>query len=216
MSEIMSLLQSPSPTNPPPSAVEERRNLILVLCVVLLALAGGWGLKWSVQNATHTVRLGGGIPDVAYPASWVTVPADDVLWQAINPRSASTFKSRVQISSRVLNPDESLDSLSVSWLLQRNSTLEKFRNLATSSNVRVGDEPAVLFTYAYVDDPELALGDPGLPVVVEAQDLLWLGGKPGQQQLLVITVAADAALWDVEAPALRRILDKLGMQEVAP
>ncbi len=216
MPEILSFLHNASPTNPPPTAAEERRNLILVLLVALLALSGGLGLKWYTQNTMHTARLGGVIPDLEYPASWVSIPAEEVLWQAINPNSASTFKTRVQVSVRTIQADENLDTLSVSWLLQRNSTLEKFRNLATISNVQVAGSPAVLITYAYVADPALDLGLPGLPVVVQAHDLLWVGGTLEQRQMVVVTVAADAERWDDEEPVLQRILTSIGMQQVEP
>lgn len=213
MSDLLSTLQTPSVTSPPPSEGEERRNTILILLVVVMALAGAWALKWVAENATHTARLGGGLPDISYPASWVSTTPEGVLWQASDPQSASNFKTRVQIFTRDLHPDESLDTLSVSWPLYRQRTLDKFRNLSTTSAIAPNGNPAIIFTYAYVDDPSLQLGTLDIPVVVEAQDIVWIGGTDTIPQLVVLTIAADATAWEQEEPTFQRILAHVGIQQ---
>ena len=54
------------------------------------------------------------------------------------------------------------------------------------------DQPALVSTYAYIADPTRDVGANGLPVVVEAQDIMFLEGG----QFLVATLAADASAWD--------------------
>lgn len=215
MPDILKTLSTPSPTNPPPTVAEERRNLILIMLVAVLALSAGWGLKWLAQNATQTISPGNGLPAITYPARWVIVPDEASLWQAIDPDSSGAFKARLQVSTRQLEAGDSLDAASIAWLLQR-SSLPSFRNLATRSDVQMQGHPASLLTYAYVTDPRLEVGQPGLPVVVQAQDLLWVDDATTPPRLLVLTVAAEAATWDEQAPVFQRILRGSGMEEVAP
>ncbi|NOZ73116.1 MAG: hypothetical protein GXP38_14625 [Chloroflexi bacterium] len=213
MPDLISTLHSPSVTSPPPSEWEERRNTLMILLLVILALAGAWGLKWVAENATHTARLGGGLPDIIYPASWVSTTPENVLWQASDPQSSSSFKTRLQIYTRDLRPGETLDILNVSWPLYRQETLDKFRNLSVTSATAPNGSRAMVFTYAYVADPSFQLGTLDIPVVVQAQDIVWIGGSEALPQLVVLTIASEASAWESELPVFRRILAKAGIQE---
>ena len=74
-----------------------------------------------------------------------------------------------------------------------------------------GDQPALVTTYAYIADPTLDMGAMGLPVVVEAQDIMFL--QDGQ--FVVVTLAADANDWEDEQNEFSIVTNSLRLQPVA-
>jgi hypothetical protein len=72
----------------------------------------------------------------------------------------------------------------------------------------LNDQPALVSTYAYIADPTLDAGATGLPVVVQAQDIMFLGGG----QFLVVTLEADATHWDDEAREFAIITNSLRLR----
>jgi hypothetical protein len=92
--------------------------------------------------------------------------------------------------------------------LQRTQELLRYRELSVD-NVTVGDVEGLLVTYAYVADPTREQGALAPPVVVQAQDLIF---PSGENQAMVVTIAADAATWDDEQAAVDLIFDSLNVE----
>ncbi|MBX3054476.1 MAG: hypothetical protein KF753_23590 [Caldilineaceae bacterium] len=213
MSAFIEALRNPSITNQPPSASEQRRNDILMVGVVLFALFLGWGIRNNAVNAVTDFALGGQLPTLSYPATWLEAQSDGVLFRAIDPASPSTFDARVELVVRDLREGESLDSISTSWPLARTQALERFRSLSAQTIQREGEQPALLLTYAYIADPTRESGSLGLPVVVKGQDLLFVANDGIGDRLVAVTVAADATEWDSHVHAFTSIFASLGIQE---
>jgi hypothetical protein len=70
----------------------------------------------------------------------------------------------------------------------------------------------MLVTYAYVADPTREQGALAAPVVAQAQDLLFVVGD----QLVVVTMAADAANWDEEEDDFQVVFNSLNVEEGDP
>lgn len=216
MTNLVDTLRGPSPTSRPPTAWEERRNGILGAALILLALLAGWGLKSYTQNATNSIALGGQLPEIAYPANWLQGEGEGLLLQAINPKSPSRFDSRIEVFARDLRPGEDLDSISASWPLRRSRELNTYRNLQTEIVTVLDGQPALLITYGYVaDTAQQGSTAPSLPVVVKAQDLVFVGDDGANQRLIVITTAADAAAGVADAPTFARLFDRLNLKRAA-
>ncbi|RLT40286.1 MAG: hypothetical protein DWI57_08725 [Chloroflexi bacterium] len=213
MAALLAALRRPSITNQPPSPSEQRRNDLLVIVVILFAIFLGWGIRYNSGNAVRQFALGDQLPTLAYPAAWLEAQSDGVLFRAIDPASPSAFDARVELFVRDLKEGETLDTLSASWPLRRTQELERFRNLAVEVAQRTGDQPALVFTYAYIADPTRESGSLGLPVVVKGQDLLFIANDGIGERLVVTTVTADATEWESHTDAFTKIFASLGVQE---
>jgi len=213
MAGLINTLRKPSITNQPPSANEQRRNDLLMIVVILFAIFLGWGMRNNATDAVHSFALGGQLPTLTYPASWLEAQSDGVQFQAIDPASSSTFDARVEILVRDAKEGETLDQISASWPLRRTQELERFRNLAANVALGPDGQPALILTYAYIADPTRESGSLGLPVVVKGQDLLFVTNDGIGNRLVVATVAADAAEWESHADAFAKIFASLGVQE---
>ncbi|RME49630.1 MAG: hypothetical protein D6791_00210 [Chloroflexi bacterium] len=201
-----------SKTGARPDPRDERRNSLLVALVILIALVLGWLLKEVTVSATREMALGGQLPVLSYPADWLPQQVEGLLFQAVDPASPSSFDARVSVYGRDLREGEDLEMISASWPLRRSRELDRYRNLSTESVVGPDGVPAILFTYAYVADPSRELGASDLPVVVQAQDLVFIGNDGANDRLVVITVAADATEWDMHEPVFQRIFSRLGVK----
>ncbi len=213
INSLFQQLLKPSITNEAPSAGEAWRNDLAMLATVLFALFLGIGIRNQSLNASQLIELGDGLPSISAPAGWLTQQADSGNFQVRNPESASTFDSEIAVLIRPLEGNQTLDRVRVNGSLQRSKELEFYRELEGQTvevrpqigRTRTDAISGVLTTYAYVADPTLASGANGLPVVVEAQDLLFIYDK----NLYVVTLAADASAWDNEAKNFQRVLDSL-------
>ncbi|HXF62710.1 MAG TPA: hypothetical protein VNK95_13895 [Caldilineaceae bacterium] len=210
MSSLLSALTKPSVTNEPPSETDLRRNDIAVLVTLLFALFLGWGIRNNAVGASRDVSLGEGLPSIAVPARWITGSSEDYVIEAVNARSASIFDAELRVQVRPLAADENLVSARAGLGARRAQELLRYRELAADP-VTVNGTPGMLVTYAYVADPTRDQGALAPPVVVQAQDLLFVVND----QLIVVTVAADAVDWDEEADDFFVIYDSLNVEEVA-
>lgn len=185
-------ITKPSPTNEAPTRSELRRNDLLVAALVLFALFLGFGIRNQVYNANKSVSLGENLPRIAYPESWRERKSADLLLTAVDAGSPSTFDTQVVAAGRPLRTDESLEKARADRGIKLATTLPGFRELAADRMTVYDDQPALVSTYAYIADPTFDAGATGLPVVVEAQDIMFLDGG----QFVVVTLAADAGEWD--------------------
>lgn len=212
MAGLMEALRRPSITNEPPTRSEQRRNDLLMLLVLAIALLLGWGVRNNALYATQEFALGGQLPVVTFPASWIKGEGENVLLLAQDPASESTFDARLEVYARDLRPEEDLDLISASWPLRRSQELPRFRNLSTQVVTGAEGRPALLVTYAYVADPTRESGALGLPVVVKAQDLLFIANDGANDRLVVVTVACDATEWRQRVDTFGQIFQRLGLQ----
>lgn len=192
-------LAKPSPTNEPPTRAEWRRNDLMVGLLVLFALFLAVGVRNQVYNASKSAKVGPSELRIAYPEAWraQTVKAEEagnVLVQVINPGSPSLYDTRITVEGRPLRTDESLEKARFDRSIKLATSLPSFRELAAEQMTVYDGRPALVSSYAYVDDPTRATGSNGLPVVVEAQDIMFIDGG----QFVVVTLAADAAAWNDE------------------
>jgi hypothetical protein len=210
MSTWLERLTKPSPTNEPPAAGEMRRNDLLVAGVVLFALFLAFGIRNQVLNASQSVRLGEDLPRIAYPQRWREQGAEGALLRAVNAGSPSTYDSRVTVVGRPLRADELLEDARADRGIKLLSDLQGYRELSAERMTVYGDQPALVTNYAFIADPTRDLGAIGLPVVVEAQDIMFLHDG----QFMVVTLEADAAEWDSEEPGFDIIRNSLRLQPI--
>ncbi len=213
MSALLDALRRPSVTNEPPTAKEQWRNDIAVLLVALVALLLGWSIRNAVVDARSQLSLGEGLPTLEYPRSWLQQGGEGLLFQAVDPASTSTFDARLSVALREVSEEQALEMAEMTWPLQRSKEFQWFRHLSTTPVTGPEGRPALLVEYAYVADPTRASGGNGLPVVVRAQDLLFLAGEAPDIRLVVVTVAADAGEWDEHADQFQAIFQSLGVKE---
>lgn len=204
-------ITTPSPTNEPPAPGEQRRNDLLVAGVVFFALFLALGIRNQVLNASKTVVLGDDLPRLAYPAQWRPTTAESQLFAAFNPGSPSTYDARVEVLARPLEVGESLEKARAGRALQLLTGLSGYRELAAEEMQVYRDRPALVTTYAYIADPTRDSGADGLPVVVQAQDVMFLDAN----RFVVVTMAADANEWDAEQHEFKLILDSMRLQPAA-
>jgi hypothetical protein len=212
MSAWFEALRRPSITNEPPTKAEQWRNDVLVILVAVVAVVLAWLIRNSVLNASQDFPLGGQLPVVEYPAGWIKQNEEGLLLQVVDPTSRSTFDARLQVFARDLKPDENLASIGTTWPLQRGSSLQFFRHLRTETRIGPDGQPMLLISYAYVADPTRASGGTGLPVVVRADDLVFVANDGAADRLIVVTGAADAAEWPDRVQTFQKIFEGLGMQ----
>ncbi len=203
-------LVKPSPTNQPPTRREILRNDLAVGLTVLFALFLAIGIRGQVERASKTVDLGIDLPQIAYPERWMVRQTDDRLFRAVNPGSPSTFDARIEVAARPVSPTETLERARAAWALQLAATLQGYRELAADNVTVLGEEPALMTTYAYIADPTRASGANGLPVVVQARDIQFFMGD----QLIVVTTATDATEWETVQGEFQILYDSLGIKPV--
>ena len=189
-----------------------------LLVTVLFALFLGIGVRNQILNASQYITLGDNYPRLSAPAGWFTKQADSGIFQVRNPEMVSTFASEVDIHIRPLEADETLEMARFAQSLQRSKDLQNYREFTvdqvvvrpTIGRTRSDEVAGVLATYAYIADPSLDSNANGLPVVVQAQDLLFILDK----NLYTVTLMADASQWAQEAKHFSLLLDSLGMKPV--
>lgn len=217
MTNLLQILSKPSPTNAPPPPTQAWRNDLAMLATLLFALFLGIGVRNQTLNASQYIDLGDNLPRLSAPVGWLTKRADTGMLQVRNPASASSFASEVDIVTRPLEGDESLEQARLARSLERSRDLQNYREFSVKEATvrpaigrsRSDANPAILTTYAYVADPSLDSGANGLPIVVQAQDLLFvLDG-----QLYMTTLSADASAWGKEERHFNLVLDSLGYEE---
>jgi hypothetical protein len=213
MSSLLMALTKPSVTNEPPSDFEIRRNDLALLITVIFALFLGYGIRNNAVNASRTVELGADLPAVLLPARWITGEGEEYIASARNPSSPSIFDSEIKIAVRPLRPEENMVTARAGLSVQRTQELLRYRELSADA-VTVGSEPGMLVTYAYIADPTRPAGALAAPVVVQAQDLVFV--DPDSSQLIVVTTAADATDWDAEEHYFRIVHNSLDVRESAP
>ncbi|MCB0113529.1 MAG: hypothetical protein R2873_08470 [Caldilineaceae bacterium] len=207
-------MRNPSVTNVPPSAEDQRRTDLATIGVIVVAILLGWMIGNGAMNAVDEYDLADGLLSVVVPERWITnVDGEDgVIFSAVDPASASTFDSRVEVIARPLKEGEDLTMLNVSWPLRRGQELERFRTLSSEVVTGPTGEDALLITYAYVADPTRESGALGLPVVVSGQDLVFLAGEADAQQVVVVSTAADAAEMESAEETFAALFDHLGVR----
>lgn len=208
MTAFLAQLAKPSVTNEPPTDRELFRTEIAVIVLFVFALFLGIGIRGNAVSNHRTVTLGAGLPSIAVPGGWITGQPEGTLLHARNPRTRSIFNSELTVTTRPLGGDEAgLTLVRTGLALQRTQDLLRYRELEAQS-VTVNGQPASLITYAYVADPTRAQGAAAPPVVVEAQDLIFAVGDTA----VIVTVAADAALWETESAYFRTIYRSLNVR----
>ena len=201
-------LTKPSPTNEPPTKSELRRNDLLVAAIVLFAIFLAFGIRNQVLNASEAVRLGENLPRIEYPARWRVQDSDGALLHAVNAGSPSGFDTQLLVSSRALRSDETLEDARADRGIKLAGSLNGYRELAAERMTTRGNQPALVTSYAYIADPTLDMGAMGLPVVVEAQDIMFL--QDGQ--FVIVTLAADANDWEDEQGEFAIVTNGLRLQ----
>jgi hypothetical protein len=205
MASFLANLTKPSVTNAPPPPGEQWRNDIAVVAILIFALFLGYGIRNNALVASRDVALGEGLPTLKIPRNWTSGSSDDYVLEARDVRSASIFDPEVKVAVRPLRADETLGLVRTGLGMQRTQALLRYRELSAETVRVTGGRDGVLVTYAYVDDPSRAAGALSAPVVVLAQDLIFLV----DDQAVIVTTAADAAGWSEDQ--FRVIYDSLRM-----
>ena len=221
MARLLDFLNPPIVTTEPPTDADTRRNDWVLLGCVLLLLAAGWLVRWLALDTQRTTDLGIGLPAIAHPSGWypstptgdtsadAAAPNEGVLFEVTNPASPSTFAPVIRIESLPVRQGDDLDTLRMDLGLRRSREFDRYRELTADPVLVLDDRPAVLTTYTFVADPTHASGAYGLPVVVQAQDLLFRQDN----RWLIATVAADAAEFAAEEPDFTLFFDSLRLNQ---
>jgi hypothetical protein len=207
MSTLLDSLTKPSVTNEPPTDQELSRSNIAVIVVVIFALFLGYGIRNNAVNASRSVELGEGLPTIRIPSNWISGSSEETLLHARNPRTSSAFNAEVSVATRPLAAGEDARAARTALSLQRTQDLLRYREL-TVDRVMVNGEEGLLVTYAYVADPTREQGASAPPVVVQAQDLIF---PSSDNQVVIVTVAADAAAWEEQQADFDLIFDSLNV-----
>lgn len=203
-----------SVTNEPPSPADQRRNDWAMIGLILFALFLAWGVRNNNLNATQELTVDPALPALPVPAGWIqSAPGEEFLLRAVDPDSPSSFDARLEVSTRPLRQDETLDLISISRPLEQTQRLDRFRSLSSAVVELADGEPGLLLTFAYVADPTRDRGALGLPVVVKGQELLFVQAADGEQRLVVVSMAADATEWPEQREAFTGILAALGAED---
>ena len=179
-----------------------------MIVTFLFALFLGFGIRNNAAAASRTIELGAGLPAIEIPNNWITGTDSGILFRARNPRSPSAFNAEISVSTYPLAPGEDVVRARTALGLKRTQELLRYREL-NAVPVTVKGQPGIMVTYAYVADPTREQGAIAPPVVVQAQDIIF---PSGENQALVITIAADAAAWDEEEAAMQIIHDSLNVR----
>lgn len=198
----------PSPTNASPAPGEQLRNDIAVAVVVLFALFLALGIRNQVYSASKFTTLNQGALRIAYPERWVLRATDDAAFTALHLGSPSTYDTRVEVSSRPLRPDETLDAARFDRGLKLSSAVSDYRELEATEMQVLNDVPAIVATYGFVDDPTLDAGAIGLPVVVEGQDVMFVLGDT----FYAVSLRADATQWAENGRDFAVVTDSLRLR----
>lgn len=164
----------------------------MVWALVALLLVAGLLIK---LNATGQVvqATESGIT-LNYPAGWTRmVPTDPTqTLYAADSFSSAGFPTQVQIHEYPLADVgrnlEALGDINLAWSTRHGRDLMAYRALNVQT-VTLDGQTASALEYAYIPTPAQGGDATGLPVVVQAEDLLLKQGD----QLIVITFTADAA-----------------------
>lgn len=209
MNNPLSAIWQPSITTQPPTPAETHRNDLLLLLFVAVLLLCGLVVRNLAIEPARTVTLGDGLPTIPYPAGWVALPtSESLLFAARNATSPSALDSEIRVQAQPVREGESLETLRVMTTFRRNQELDRYRELDAQRVLVQGTEPGYLVTYAYIADPTLDSGAPGLPVVAEAQDLIFGSGN----QWLTVTTLADASIFEDERAPFAELHSALNVQ----
>lgn len=208
MTAWLQRLTKPSMTNAPPAPSEQMRNDLAVLGVILFALFLGFGLRSQAFTASRSVELTPELGRLAYPATWTVRQAPDLLLRVLDAGSPSAFDTRLEVAARSLRPEETLEEGRADLAFKRIAALPAYRELAVEEAQVKRHVPALVVTYSYLADPAQENGIVDLPVVVEAQDIVYVDNG----QLVVVTAAADANEWEAERRDLAVIRDGLDLR----
>ncbi len=139
---------------------------------------------------------------------WVPRNAEDTLFSAYDPGSPSTFDAQLTVNGRTLGVDESLEQARAGRGLNLATSLPGFRELSAEEMMVYRNQPALVSTYAYIVDPTRDSGVTDLPVVVEAQEIMFIDDG----QFIVVTVAADASQWAEQQRDFQLIFDSMRLR----
>jgi hypothetical protein len=207
MANLLAQLSKPSMTNRPPGRLELQRNDLALLLTVALALFLGLGIRSRALNLSQAVKLGEDLPTLRVPAGWLTHQSEGSLYEATDSASESSFNAQLAVTVRELKENETVDTARTGLALKRSLAISNYRELSSQKVIVLGDQPGLLITYGWLADPSQETGQNGLPVVVQAQDLLFVQGS----KLVVVTAAADANQWKNKQTSFAVVYNSLRM-----
>lgn len=202
-------LIKPSPTNEPPAPREQLRNDLAVAATVIFALILAFGIRNQVFTAARFASLNEGVVRIAYPERWVMRADEESGFIAIRFGSPSIYDSRIEVSSRPINAGETLDLARFDRGLKLSAELPGYRELEAAEMQVLNGATAIVTTYGFIADPTRDAGATSLPVVVEAQDVMFLY----EGHFYVVSLRADAADWDANARNFAIVTDSLRLQQ---
>ena len=172
-----------------------------VIVLVVIALAAGWLIKSSTENATQSINSADG--SFSYPSGWQTSKALGL--SAQDTRTQSGIPTAFSITSETLDTDQGLDALSTRQTIRLAQDNDGFSMLNINKET-LGSDNAVTLNYAYVvvSNAGTAASD-RLPVVVEATDTLIKRGNT----LYVLRFSADSATYASLADLRAKLLSSV-------
>jgi hypothetical protein len=184
-----------------PAKWQARASNLIVWLTVLIILTGGWFLKDWMMTQYRLMALGENAPAIPYPVKWIPQQAPDLGLQVFDPDSQSAFPARQEVLVRPLLEGD----IAIAWPEQRQQ-LPEYHELGRTLVTLPDGRKALVLSYTYTP-----AGDASSQVTVRAEDVAFMINDGRADQLVVMTLAADASEWDAVWPTFSRILEKMGV-----
>ncbi len=185
---------------------EEPEWMVWVLVIALLLL--GLLVKGSVVG--RTTLFDGGVVTLRYPAEWIMMPREeaDEIFHVADPFASAHYPTSLHVCQHPVEDIgrnlQALNDIALAWSMRHGKDLLAYSALNLEPMDLQGTD-AVVLDYAYVAPPAEAQSAASLPVVVEAQDVLFLNGET----LVVVTLAADATTFESLSDTWQMILSAI-------
>jgi len=144
----------------------------LVIALVIVALAAGWGVKAYAEGLS--VRYSGAGVSVLYPAGWVASATEDML--RFRDARSGALPPVLEVHSYPAGAGGEAAALlgiqADALALNRARELPEYRTLEANA-ITLQGQPALQVSYAFVKDPPNP-AYAGLPTVMVGEDLLML------------------------------------------
>ncbi len=186
----------------------------VVWVLVIVALVVGWFLKGAFQYQTEVFTDPDSGLTFRYPASWflesnqAQIGDEGVILTVSDAHSESAFNTTFSVRIKKVEEETTAVDQAELWILQRGEGLTKYRVLSKELSQVAGQE-AVTIDYGYVEDPlRSSAMSVSLPVVVRAVDVVLVRDN----QVYVLTFAADQLVFDEASKTLERLLNSLSFK----
>lgn len=183
-----------------PWDIAPRYDSVLV-GVLVLALAVGWGLSYSLNQRLVSYTDSQLPVSLSYPADW-GVEREGGGLLLVNLEAGQAFRPTFQLASQRVRPGTDLDSEVRHRTRRQEEQLDFFQAQPAQAGPMVGGQPTQEVAYRYVTQTSSG------PVVIEGVDTMLLYND----RLYVLRFTAEPDIFDEGLPQFERILSTVRFQ----